>query len=254
MSNNKKWLMADLKRGGSAPAFLTNKRKSMKLETKYAPSCLDQVIFPSEAVERRVKGYATGKLEGHIIIHGPNGTGKTTIANLIVKQLGGEHAQIEHNDHDELLSKSDLKMHLLKAASFAALTTSGKYFLILNEFDNSKKNLSKFWAALDECGDRAMAVITTNQPMDIHPSIRSRCDAIEFPGVTAVKALSRIQVCLKAEGLILPDAQVLYYLKTKEQFMDLRKYFKVADEILFLWNSNQKMPQWKAQELSLRVV
>ena len=126
--------------------------------------------------------------------------------------------------------------------------------MILNEFENTKKNLSKFWTALDTCGQGVMAVITTNQPMEIHPSIRSRCDMIELPGVTANSALLRIQECLKAEGLVLPDAQVLHYLKTKEHFKDLRKYFKVAEEILFLWNSDQEMPHWKEQKLSLKIV
>ena len=226
----------------------------MQLENKYAPICLDEVIFPNAALERRIKGYATGELQGHIILHGPNGTGKTTVANLIVNQLGGEHPQIDRNDADELLAKSDLKMYLKQAASFAAITTSEKYFLILNEFENTKKNLSKFWTALDTCGQGVMAVITTNQPMEIHPSIRSRCDMIELPGVTANSALLRIQECLKAEGLVLPDAQVLHYLKTKEHFKDLRKYFKVAEEILFLWNSDQEMPHWKEQKLSLKIV
>jgi len=226
----------------------------MKLEKKYAPTCLDEVIFPNEAVKRRIKGYAEGKLEGHIILYGPNGTGKTTVANLIVKQLGGEHPQIDRNDPDELLAKSDLKMYLKQAASFAALTTSEKHFLILNEFDNTKKNISKFWTTLDSCDGGVMAVITTNQPMDIHPSIRSRCDVIEFPGISANSAVSRIQKCLQKEGLVLPDAQVLHYLKMKEQFKDLRKYFKVADEILFLWNSDQEMPHWKEQKISLKIV
>ncbi len=226
----------------------------MKLETKYAPTCLDEVIFPNEAVKCRIKGYAEGKLDGHIILFGPNGTGKTTVANLIVQQLGGEHAQIDRNDPDELLAKSDLKVYLKQAASFAALTTSEKHFLILNEFDNTKKNMSKFWTSLDTCGEGVMAVITTNQPMDIHPSIRSRCDVIEFPGISANSALPRVQECLQAEGLVLPDAQVLHYLKTKEQFKDLRKYFKVADEILFLWKSNQSMPHWTQQKISLKIV
>jgi replication-associated recombination protein RarA len=246
--------MVNLKYGGYAPVFFIKKRGNMKLETKYIPTSLDEVIFPNEAVKCRIKGYAEGKLNGHIILYGPNGTGKTTVANLIVKQLGGENAQIDGNEPDELLAKSDLKMYLKQAASFAALTTSKKYFLILNEFDNTKKNMSKFWTSLDACGKGIMALITTNQPMDIHPSIRSRCDLIEFPGITANSALLRIQECLQAEGLVLPDPQVLQYLKTKEQFKDLRKYFKVADEILFLWNTKQAMPLWTKQKIALKIV
>jgi len=226
----------------------------MKCEIKYTPTSLDEVIFPSAEVECRIRGYATGQLEGHIMLHGPNGTGKTTVANLLVKQLGNGHPHIERCDADELMAKADLKLYLKQAAAFAAMTTSEKHFLILNEFDNAKKNLSKFWTALDACGDSVMALITTNEPIDVHKSVRSRCDIIEFPGITAFAALGRIQHCLKAEGVVLPDAQVLHYLKSKEHFFDLRKYFRVADEILYLVSNNMALPPWGSQKKPLRVV
>ena len=226
----------------------------MKCEIKYAPNQLDEVIYPNVGVERRINGYATKQLEGHIILHGPNGTGKTSLANLLVKEIGNQHPEIERKDADELLAQPDLKKYLKQAAAYAAMTTSEKFFLILNEFDYSKKNLNKFWTALDACGDGVMAIITTNQPMDVHASIRSRCDVIEMPGVCADAALQRIQYCLNMEGVNLPDAQVLHYLKLQEQFLDLRRYFRVADQIIYLIKNNLPMPSWTSNPKPLRVV
>jgi replication-associated recombination protein RarA len=226
----------------------------MKFKTKYIPTSLDEVIFVDSAVKRRIDGYASGRLAGHIMLYGPNGTGKTTIANLLVKEIGGGNPQIESINTDDLLAKTDLNWYLRQAASFASLTTSGKHFLILNEFDNYKKNLNKFWTALDECGNGVMVVITTNNPINIHTSIRSRFDMVEIKGVTPAAALNRIQDCLRKEGLKLPDAQVLYYLKKYEESYDLRKYIQVADEILYFWETNQNLPAWKGQETSLRIV
>jgi len=226
----------------------------MKCEIKYAPNQLDEVIYPNVGVERRINGYATKQLEGHIILHGPNGTGKTSLANLLVKEIGNQHPEIERKDADELLAQPDLKKYLKQAAAYVAMTTSEKFFLILNEFDYSKKNLNKFWTALDACGDGVMAIITTNQPMDVHASIRSRCDVIEMPGVCAEAALQRIQYCLSMEGVNLPDAQVLHYLKLQEQFLDLRRYFRVADQIIYLIKNNLPMPSWTSNPKPLRVV
>jgi len=226
----------------------------MKCEIKYAPNQLDEVIYLNVGVERRINGYATKQLEGHIILHGPNGTGKTSLANLLVKEIGNQHPEIERKDADELLAQPDLKKYLKQAAAYAAMTTSEKFFLILNEFDYSKKNLNKFWTALDACGGGVMAIITTNQPMDVHPSVRSRCDVIEMPGVCAEAALQRIQYCLSMEGVNLPDAQVLHYLKLQEQFLDLRRYFRVADQIIYLIKNNLPMPSWTSNPKPLRVV
>ena len=226
----------------------------MKCEIKYAPNDLDELIYPNIGVERRVKGYASKQLEGHIILHGPNGTGKTTLANLLVKQIGNQNPEVERKEADEFLAQPDLKKYLKQASAYAAMTTSEKFFLILNEFDYSKKNLNKFWTALDACGSGVMAIITTNQPMDVHPSVRSRCDVIEMPGVCAEAALQRIQYCLSMEGVNLPDAQVLHYLKLQEQFLDLRRYFRVADQIIYLSKNNLPMPSWSSNPKPLRVV
>ena len=226
----------------------------MKCEIKYAPNDLDELIYPNIGVERRIKGYASKQLEGHIILHGPNGTGKTTLANLLVKQIGNQNPEVERKEADEFLAQPDLKKYLKQASAYAAMTTSEKFFLILNEFDYSKKNLNKFWTALDACGSGVMAIITTNQPMDVHPSVRSRCDVIEMPGVCAEAALQRIQYCLSMEGVNLPDAQVLHYLKLQEQFLDLRRYFRVVDQIIYLMKNNLPMPSWTSNPKPLRVV
>lgn len=226
----------------------------MKCEIKYAPNKLDEVIYPNLGVERRINGYASKQLVGHIILHGPNGTGKTALANLLAKEIGNQTPDIEQKDNEELLSIRDLKKYLRQTSTYSAMTTSEKYFLILNEFNYSKKNLEKFWTALDACGDAVMAIITTNQPMEVHASIRSRCDLIEMPGVCAEAVLQRIQYCLSMEGVNLPDAQVLHYLKLQEQFLDLRRYFRVADQIIYLIKNNLPMPSWTNNPKPLRVV
>jgi replication-associated recombination protein RarA len=220
----------------------------MKTETKYAPKNLIEVIYPSAAVALRIKAYAAGQLEGHVMLHGPNGTGKTTVAKLLVNAIGGPDAQLEGTDMDELLGMSKLKDHMKAACALARLTTSGKYFIVLNEFDTAKKGVSKFWTALDACGGSVMAIITTNNPMAIERAIRSRFDMIEMAGIPAVQALQRVQYVLKAEGLLLPDEQVLHYLKQVEHLMDFRKYFKKADELIFLRDSGLPFPAWKAAQ------
>jgi len=226
----------------------------MKTAIKYAPTALNEVIYPSVAVERRIHAYANGQMEGHIMLHGPNGTGKTTMAHLLVNAIGGADALLESEDFDDLLAKPKLHDHFRNACALVRMTTSSKYFLVFNEFDVAKRNVNKFWAALDACEDDVMAIITTNHPMNIDRALRSRFDMIEFCGLNAMAALPRIQYVLKAEGLNLPDAQVLYYLKQEEHLMDLRKYFKKADELLFLYNNGQTFPKWKATTPSLTVV
>ena len=218
----------------------------MKTAEKYAPTNLNEVIYPSVAEERRIKAYAAGQLEGNVMLYGPNGTGKTTVANLLVSAIGGANARLEDCDVEELLAKPKLRDYLRNASAWARLTPGDKYFLVLNEFDYAKRGVNKLWTALDECGNDVMAIITTNNPMSIDRAVRSRFDMINFSGVSAMAALQRIQYALKAEGLVLPDAQVLHYLKQVEHLMDMRKYFGKADDMLLLHRSGSKFPAWSA--------
>ncbi len=144
--------------------------------------------------------------------------------------------------------------HLRQAASLARLTSSQKYFILLNEFDSAKKRLSQFWNALDACGDGVMVIITTNKPMAIDPSIRSRCDLVGMPAISASAALARVQFILQAEGLQLDSAQVLEYLRSREHWGDLRKYFGLADELLYLQHNDLPFPPWSSAPRTLKVI
>ena len=215
----------------------------MKCEIKYAPQDLDEVLYPSVAVERRIKAYANKDLEGHVLLWGPNGTSKTTIAKLLPDAIDGENAVIEDKHFDEILGQKNLKDYLRNACSMNQwIEGAPKFYMVFHEFDNNSEKLHKLWTAMDDLGDMLMVIITTNEPMSIHKSVRSRCDQIHLPTVTAKSFLPRAQHILKAEGLILPDKQVDYLLSQWEQFGDLSKYLRCLDELLFLKSQGLPIP------------
>jgi replication-associated recombination protein RarA len=215
----------------------------MKCEEKYAPKNLDEALYPSKAVERRIMAYATKQLEGHILLWGPNGTSKSTIANLLPYAMDGDSAIVEDKHFDEILGQKNLKDYLRNACAWGNFTHGKpKFYLVFHEFDNNSEKLHKLWTAMDDLGDTLMVIITTNEPMSIHKSVRSRCTLINLPAITAKAFLPRAQQILQAEGLILPNYQVEYHLSQWEQFSDLRKYLACLDELLFMNNSGLPIP------------
>lgn len=217
----------------------------MKCEIKYAPQQLSEVIYPSAAVEMRINAYATGALSDDIILWGPNGTGKSTVARLLIKAIGGENALVETLPYDDLVRKTDLRFYLMQAAHMAKFTTSGKYFLLFEEFDNETKKMDKLWTAMDACGDGLMTIFTTNNLLKIHLSLRDRMRMVEFPALTPASVVPRAQHILAAEGLVLPDAQVLHYLTTMASPHTLRKFLGVLDQLIFLHLQGLPMPPWQ---------
>lgn len=43
----------------------------MRVEIKYAPQSLNDVVYPNKATELRVKAYGSGELEGHVMLYDP---------------------------------------------------------------------------------------------------------------------------------------------------------------------------------------
>jgi DNA polymerase III delta prime subunit len=87
-----------------------------------------------------------------------------------------------------------------------------------------------------------MMIFTTNNPMSIPASIRSRSDEIALPALTPQQFLPRAQFILQAEGVNLPNAQVLHYLMQIQHTPDIRKYCRKVDEIIYLVNSALPLP------------
>lgn len=226
----------------------------MKVQDKYAPQNLNEVIYPNTATELRIQALGSGQLEGHVLLWGPNGSAKTSIAHLLIQAIGGSDATVDDVDYSELLSKPNLNQYINNSCSHSGLYGNGKFFILLNEFDTAKVNPHKLWTAMDHCGNNLMVIITTNEPLKVHRSVRSRCMEIEMPALSAQKVLNRAQQILSAEGLVLPDAQVLHYLMTKQYSGDLRKYFAALDELLFLHSTGQPMPPWQAIKPQMTVV
>lgn len=205
----------------------------MKCAIKYAPKTLEDVIYPNQAVKTRLlQGYATGLLENHVILYGPNGTGKSTISRLLPNAIMGGQAAVENDDFDELLNRRDLKQYLRSACAMYKLTEQSKVFLVFEEFDNAKVNLNKLWTAMDACADELQVIISTNNEMNIHKSIRDRCDMVNIPKLSASVVLPRAQFILNSEGLSLSDDYVLAYLQQADWKGSLRFYMQKMDELL----------------------
>jgi replication-associated recombination protein RarA len=217
-------------------------KHTVKTANKYAPKNLGDVIYPNDGVKTRIKAYMSGQLENNILLWGPNGTGKTTVAELLPQYISGPDALVESQDFDEILSKKDLSGFIANACSVAGFSGQAKYFMVFHEFDNAKVNCNKLWTAMDKYAEQLMVIITTNNPMNVPKSIRSRCDEIAFPALTARQVLPRALQILKAEGVNLPDKQVLHYLTQIEHLGDLRKYMGKLDDIILLSKTGGTFP------------
>ena len=81
----------------------------MRVADKYKPKNLSEVIYPSATVEQRIMAHASGGLSGNLMLWGPNGTSKSTVANLLPEAISGEDAIVEGKSLSVLLDQPNFQ-------------------------------------------------------------------------------------------------------------------------------------------------
>ena len=61
---------------------------------KYRPKTLDEVIFQSEEQKKKFLGYRESKAFPNLLLSGTQGSGKTTIAKALIRDLGIDRADV----------------------------------------------------------------------------------------------------------------------------------------------------------------
>lgn len=204
----------------------------MNCQIKYKPATLADVIYPNESVREFINTVARGDLIQNIIFYGPNGTGKSTVADLLPYAISGESAIVESKDYSELLDQKDLKDYLQRQYQLTKLGDENtRYYLVIHEFDNATKNLVKLWTALDSFADRITLFATTNNQMAIHQSIRSRCRCVEFPAISVNSFLPRATSILANENIAITQEELVKQLSVVKTG-DLRGYLNQLDDLI----------------------
>ena len=119
------------------------------------------LVGPKGAIRKLVKNNHIPS----IILYGKPGIGKTTIANVIVKESSIPYSTFN--------ASSDNKATLIKLIDLAKL--SDKFILIVDEIHRMKKDIQDYLLPFVENGRISLIGITTVNPyMSVNPAIRSR--------------------------------------------------------------------------------
>ena len=197
----------------------------MAFKNKYSPKTLDDLVIDAANL-RVLKLMASQQLKDHLLLEGTNGTGKTSIIELLPTLTFGTNYQIEeamgHKDfviNESVLNKWD------NFISWGRFQDQASYILI-NEIDKITANLPLFWQWLDTNRERVTVIGTTNQVLAINKALRSRMKCLSLKPVTAINMLPRAQQIFASEGLSIDEAYLLSELKAVEASGDIRKYLE----------------------------
>jgi DNA polymerase III delta prime subunit len=163
---------------------------------KYRPSKLEDYVG-NEHLKNKVSGYIETEDVPHLLFFGKAGTGKTTLAKLIVNSIDCDTMMINASDENNVETVRN------KVKNFASSMGFKKYkIIILDEFDYMTPNAQAILRNLMETFSRhCRFILTCNYIEKIIEPIQSRCQTFQITPPTKKDVAIQMSKILKSESV-----------------------------------------------------
>ena len=163
---------------------------------KYRPIKLDDYVG-NEHLKEKVSGYIESEDVPHLLLFGRAGTGKTTLAKLIVKSIECDYMVINASDENNVDTVRN------KVKNFGSSQGFKKYkIIILDEFDYMTPNAQAILRNLMETFSKhCRFILTCNYVEKIIDPIQSRCQTFQIVPPSKKEVAVQLDKILKSEDV-----------------------------------------------------
>ena len=193
---------------------------------KYRPKTIEECILPESIKKTFLEFLEAGEVP-NLLLSGPAGCGKTTVAKALCNQLGVDSYVINGSDEGRFLDT--VRNNAKNFASTVSLSSVAKHkVIIIDEADNTTSDVQLLLrASIEEFSNNCRFIFTCNYKNKIIEPLHSRCSVVEF-GIQgklkqelAAKFFGRLVTILEQEKVD-ADKKVLAELINKH-FPDWRR-------------------------------
>ena len=186
----------------------------------YRPKDVDGYVFTDISVKEQVEEWIKDGHIPHLLLHGPAGTGKTTLAKILVNQLG-----IDSYDFLQVNASRDNGVDFLKTKieGFVSTLPFGHLkIVLLDEADYLSPNAQGLLRGLMETyAAQARFILTCNLVHKVITPLKSRCTELHINKTDQVEFFTRAATVLATENVTYePEVLASYVAAT---YPDLRK-------------------------------
>ena len=146
---------------------------------KYRPTTIEECILP-EITKKTFKDFLSKGEIPNMLLSGPPGIGKTTVAKALCKELGVDYYVINGSDEGRFLDT--VRNNAKNFASTVSLSSEAKHkVIIIDEADNTTPDVQLLLrASIEEFSGNCRFIFTCNYKNKIIEPLHSRCAVVEF--------------------------------------------------------------------------
>ena len=146
---------------------------------KYRPKTIEDCILP-ENIKKTFKDFLNKGEVPNLLLAGPAGCGKTTVAKALCNQLGVDVYVINGSDEGRFLDT--VRNNAKNFAATGALSSESKHkVIIIDEADNTTPDVQLLLrASIEEFSGNCRFIFTCNYKNKIIEPLHSRCAVVEF--------------------------------------------------------------------------
>ena len=146
---------------------------------KYRPKNIDDCILP-ESIKKTFREFLSQGEIPNLLLAGPPGIGKTTVAKALCSELGVDYYVINGSDEGRFLDT--VRNQAKNFASTVSLTSESKHkVIIIDEADNTTSDVQLLLRAnIETFYKNCRFIFTCNYKNKIIEPLHSRCSVVDF--------------------------------------------------------------------------
>jgi replication factor C small subunit len=187
---------------------------------KYRPKTMDEYVFKDDAQRRQVKSWIKEGSIPHLLFSGSAGIGKTTLAKVLLHELGVEDYDVLEINASRTNSVDDVRD---KITNFVQMIPFGPFkVVLLDEADYLSPNAqAALRGVMETYSNTSRFILTCNYKNKIIPAIHSRCQGFHVEKTDQTEFTARVATILVTENVDFDLDTLDTYVKLT--YPDLRK-------------------------------